>query len=647
MSAHGRPGQAQGSTDVVSLRGQRVLDEDSYVSSLSALIQRDFFPGLPRLTAENEYLAALEALDDGQEGADQRLRRAEVQLDRIDAHDDFARHTARKRRHASRRGQSATPSTLPPATPHETPSRPLNRAWDPTPVRGDPVGHSPSRGNRSRPTTDRADGAVDITRHSISSFQSNYTSEDNAAFLDLLQHGNERNRQRQSWAFDKEQSNNRRRAFILSEGSKRADEGYARSLLALSDGRRRKLIADGKLTRPMQVRLRELEALQAQDEGRLVTSGVSNGAHGPFRRLIRSASEEPSASGSDPFLPDTVRARSTSPAPQVPKPLKHSLDPTSEILLPETEPPAASSARATADDPDSVLRAQRARPAAATAAGWNYSARNALFFGPDANVSTLDKASSSLPEDDRPSRAARSTAERLFYARNLTKSQTNLHNTALPSQNLFPQALYGSSGRGARGSEAGSSTGRTMGSSRIASAIGGGSDYGDHFDESGVDLREGPKVNGYGFVTPYQSPAPSARGDPDETPGTKQRVLRSMGAGGRGSTPGVFAVPPTPRRDQIAHALASKKPAPLLSKQSRVLPSARRQSKIGRGSGMLSPAARSLLSRSTKAGPASASSPAGSGARPSRSNLSATSGAGIPARGWDDESPRTRTGGQL
>ena len=44
-------------------RRQTVLDEETYTRGLSQIIQRDFFPDLPRLRAQNAYLHALEEGD--------------------------------------------------------------------------------------------------------------------------------------------------------------------------------------------------------------------------------------------------------------------------------------------------------------------------------------------------------------------------------------------------------------------------------------------------------------------------------------------------------------------------------------------------------------------------------------------------------
>lgn len=42
---------------------QTILDEDKYVEEMGKIIQRDFFPDLERLRAQNQYLEAMERND--------------------------------------------------------------------------------------------------------------------------------------------------------------------------------------------------------------------------------------------------------------------------------------------------------------------------------------------------------------------------------------------------------------------------------------------------------------------------------------------------------------------------------------------------------------------------------------------------------
>ncbi len=42
---------------------RKVLDEDSFVHSIERIVERDFYPDLPKLRAQHEYLTALENND--------------------------------------------------------------------------------------------------------------------------------------------------------------------------------------------------------------------------------------------------------------------------------------------------------------------------------------------------------------------------------------------------------------------------------------------------------------------------------------------------------------------------------------------------------------------------------------------------------
>lgn len=672
-----------------SLRGQRVLEEDSYMSSLSSLIQRDFFPALPRLKAENEYLEALQALDEGEndEEGQARLRRAERVLDELDEADAVQREGRRRRsRRGSGRGASATPSLVMGrmATPMDTPAQPLNRGWDPTPIAGSSTPRPPQT-HDGDPTTSPPPPLIDVSSHTISSFQRAYTSEDNASFLSLLHATNVRRRQKYAKAFAREDEINARRTFVHDEARKRADEGYARSVLALPEGKRRKLIEAGKVDEGVKERVGELEKLRLYEgkEGKLLTAAQQEDDRP--RVLIRSASEELPEVEEDDARNDIAviaRPRSVSPPTDL-KPLKHSLDPRSEISIPlhlYPDAPLSSAQRSLLlsrpdEDPTNILGRAPVLPTASNgAAGWKYRLRNALFYGPDADISTVDKASSSLPlpgssSDDQSKKGPKlSAAERLFHARQSLQSQTNFHNTALPSQELFPQNKYPglSSSQKRKGSSSGSTIASTPRSSRIESAIAGGSRYGDRFDEDGQKIEAGPMVNGYGFVTPHRSPAPSEAGG--ETPGggassSSRKRLLSMHASSRGSKTGDdgegrrpgFAVPATPRRDEIAHRLArgstSSSGRRAGSSSSSSSSSSRPASKRA---DMLSPAAKSLLSRSTTTATPrglSGSSAAGSGksstgkqstsiggrGTATSSSTSMSYAGGIGKRGWEEE----------
>lgn len=698
-----------------SLRGQRLLSEADYISSLSSLIQRDFFPNLPRLTAENEYLSALEDLDNGVDGAEVRVKEAERDLDRLDREEVDGKKKRRQARKGA--GSNANRSSSRFATPSDTPVRPLHGRWDPTPLssgaetpRSETGWATPRRAEAADRAVSASTGSAlaqdprpdylsddeelsrppELTGHSISSFQHNFTSEDNASFLALIQSTNDRRKEKYAWAFRQERNHNARRRFIMEEATKRADEGYARSVLALPEAKRKRLIEGGKLGIEMGKRVAKLQQIEKLQEESSSGKSKADARYLSYdsaraQRALRASSEEgTSASTSSQLAPLPSRHRSASP-PVLP-PLKHYLDPRSEIALVSTSSAAKLPDDSEMEDPNFDPNASLRRPnilptTATTYAGTKYAARNALFFGPDAEIGTTDRTTSSLPE--HISEGATS-AERLFHAREKLKSKTVFHNTALPSQGVFPEARYPDLLAGKDGSSV--ITSASPRSSRIESAMAGGSRYGDNFDEeSGEDMRyAGPTVNGFGFVSPAGDLTPNRAAMEEELAESleqkrKQRLLAIQGGvGGEAQDgPRSFFVPPTPKRDELASSLANKSASSRNRGNGRGQTSGQLRPDLGRSLGVrsgrpsgaatasrrseaLSPAARTLLDRSTRGGlgsslggfltPSRAATRTPAVQRAGRSKEGQrktveTMGGMLGKRGWEDDTPRASGGG--
>jgi protein DGCR14 len=156
-------------------RPVRVVNEENYLSALSHIIKRDYFPGLAEVESQQEYLDALESKDAKWiTEAGHRLEQA------------MTPGPAR-----GRRGTSMAPSM--------------------TPMRGI-GGETPLGQGGETPMSVAGSEAsigtnlVDIDRQdlnlSLSAFQAKYTSDDNESFYKLLDKENLKKRENNAWLWD-------------------------------------------------------------------------------------------------------------------------------------------------------------------------------------------------------------------------------------------------------------------------------------------------------------------------------------------------------------------------------------------------------------------------------------------------------------
>lgn len=143
-----------------------ILDEDTYIERMSEIIQRDFFPHLEKLRAQNDYLSALEQNDA------KKMREL------------YAKYSS---------GRPATEREASPAT-FETPLR-------------ENIGDSASEQSDSTEKICRAESSKDPDedRTGLDAYLSSHTSEDNASFEEIMVETEKRRRAKFAWLYDAEE----------------------------------------------------------------------------------------------------------------------------------------------------------------------------------------------------------------------------------------------------------------------------------------------------------------------------------------------------------------------------------------------------------------------------------------------------------
>ncbi|KAK4688752.1 protein DGCR14, partial [Tremellales sp. Uapishka_1] len=322
-----------------SLYQQQVLDEDTYTASLSHIITRDFFPHLPQLHATNEYLTALSTNDP--ELLSSSIRKlATLAQEKEDGNRGSKQHDNDGERARKRELEMmGTPYISLPGGPRKTPIG--ARGWD-TPMMNNGEG-STRRRPTSRDYDELDDGPLPPSKKKkgkgpmrpppvrddlpLDAFQRNYTSEDNASFVQIVDEENRRRKEeRWGWAWEAEKKAEMRR--LEGEDKRRLILDRATSGQWMVNGEGRRLIgglAEGGKEKDVGEAWKDIKMIEAKKTDAVVSSTVSSASD---TILVETA--EDATSGDSTALVPTSESSSKA------------LVKSSESLLPLPPPPALS-----------------------------------------------------------------------------------------------------------------------------------------------------------------------------------------------------------------------------------------------------------------------------------------------------------------
>lgn len=165
-------------------KARKVLDEDTYTEKIEEIIERDFFPDLPRLSVQKAYFDALEQND--------LVKLRELQI----KYGGKCPTTGRL--------SSAYNSPASFETPDAGSQRPSSTRPHPPPNLKDGVHGTEDSGGHTAEEEQTSKKDEEEAEFSLDSFLAKHTSEDNASFAEILTESERRLREKHAWLFEKE-----------------------------------------------------------------------------------------------------------------------------------------------------------------------------------------------------------------------------------------------------------------------------------------------------------------------------------------------------------------------------------------------------------------------------------------------------------